>query len=75
MEYFDSKRARNMNKFYRENFSLGKFKMKIVLASINLWDIVAGFQCVEGIGKACQEGHVYNSPQCGRKPTFTNLEL
>ena len=42
MAYLKSKAVRVMNKFYGEKFSFRKFKMKMVLVSMNLWDIVAG---------------------------------
>ena len=40
MAYLGRKRARVMDKFHGERFSLWKFKMKMVLAFMDLWDIV-----------------------------------
>jgi hypothetical protein len=34
--------TRVLNKFHEERFSLSKFKMEMILASIDLWDIVDG---------------------------------
>ena len=42
MAYLESEVARVMDKFYREKFSLWKFKMEMVLAFVDLWDIVDG---------------------------------
>ena len=38
----DTEGLRVVDKFNRENFSLRKFKMEMVLASCDLWDIVDG---------------------------------
>ena len=42
MAYLKSKGARIMDKFHKKKFSLWKFKMKMVLASMGLWGIVDG---------------------------------
>ena len=44
MVYLESKGARVMDKFHREKFSLSKFIMEMVLASMDLWNIVDGFK-------------------------------
>ena len=40
MAYLDSKAARVMDKFHEEKCSLWKFKMEMVLAPMDLWNIV-----------------------------------
>ena len=42
MTSFESKAARIIDKFNGENFNLWKFKIKMLLASMDLWDIVDG---------------------------------
>jgi hypothetical protein len=37
---FESKEAKVMDKFHKEKCSLWKFKIEMVLASMDLWDIV-----------------------------------
>lgn len=40
MAYLKSEGVRVMNKFHKEKFTLWKFKLKIVLASMDLWGII-----------------------------------
>jgi hypothetical protein len=42
MASFEGTSARVINKFNGENFNLWKFKMEMVLASMDLWEIVDG---------------------------------
>ena len=42
MKSFKSEAAKIVHKFYEKNFYLWRFKIKILLASIDLWDIVDG---------------------------------
>ncbi|KAH8962822.1 hypothetical protein BDL97_05G121000 [Sphagnum fallax] len=42
MASFEGESARVIDKFNGENFSLWKFKMEMVLASMDLWEIVEG---------------------------------
>jgi hypothetical protein len=42
MTSFEGESARVIDKFNGENFSLWKFKMEMVLASMDLWEIVEG---------------------------------
>ncbi len=42
MALFEGKNTRVINKFNGENFNLWKFKMEMVLASMDLWEIVDG---------------------------------
>jgi hypothetical protein len=44
MASFEGESARVIDKFNGENFSLWKFKMEMVLASMDLWEIVDGFK-------------------------------
>ncbi len=41
---FEGESARVIDKFNGENFSFWKFKMEMVLASMDLWEIVDGFE-------------------------------
>ncbi len=45
MASFEGESTRVIDKFNGENFSLWKFKMEMVLASMDLWEIVDGFKC------------------------------
>ena len=40
MAIFESESARNIDKFNRENFGLWKFRMEMVLSSMDLWKIL-----------------------------------
>ena len=40
MAIFECKSARNIDKFNGENFGLWKFRMEMVLSSMDLWEIV-----------------------------------
>jgi len=40
MATFESESARNIDKFNGENFGLWKFRMEMVLSSMDLWEIV-----------------------------------
>jgi hypothetical protein len=42
MASFEGESARVIDKFNGENFNLWKFKMEMVLASMDLWEIVDG---------------------------------
>ncbi len=42
MASFEGESVRVIDKFNGENFSLWKFKMEMVLASMDLWEIVDG---------------------------------
>jgi hypothetical protein len=44
MTSFEGENARVIDKFNGENFNLWKFKMEMVLASMDLWEIVDGFE-------------------------------
>ena len=44
MTYLESEAARVMDKYHGEKSSLWKFKMEMVLASVDLWDIVDGLE-------------------------------
>ena len=44
MTLFVSNTARDIDKFNQGNFNLWNFKIKILLASIDLWDIVDKFK-------------------------------
>jgi hypothetical protein len=43
MASFEGENAKVIDKFNGENFNLSKFKMEMVLASMDLWEIVDGF--------------------------------
>ena len=40
MATFESESARNIDKFDGKNFGLWKFRMEMVLSSMDLWEIV-----------------------------------
>lgn len=40
MTSLESEGAKVMDKFHRDKFSLWKFEMKMVLTSLDLWDIM-----------------------------------
>jgi len=44
MASFEGESARVIDKFNGENFNLWKFKMEMVLASMDLWEIVDGYE-------------------------------
>jgi hypothetical protein len=44
MASFEGESARVIDKFNGENFNLWKFKMEMVLASMDLWEIVDGLE-------------------------------
>ena len=44
MATFENESARVIDKFKGDNFNLWKFKMEMVLESMDLWEIVKGFK-------------------------------
>jgi hypothetical protein len=40
MASFEGESAKTINKFHRERFNLWKFKIEILSASMDLWDII-----------------------------------
>ena len=74
-----------MNKFHREKFSLRNFENNMVLASMDLWDIVnesknalvsnPNPKVLKEYQRRVKKNYVHHRPQLGGQPTCVYQEL